>query len=458
MSPSLFQLCSCLGGCLCRQLLTVTSFSTGSRSSSATPTFRMEAQNTGNVTEEAMERLNVTNESYPLQLDDLPYVVLVNGIVSPILVAVTLVTNICVCMVLVRPNMRSATNTLLLAMAVSDTLTGLCPLPAYFRFYSGGDGAHREWLPYNWCAAFYSLTDHLPTIFHTASVWLTVALAAQRYVYVCRAVDARRCCTIQNSLRAVAVIYVVAVVYQLCRFAEMRYTPVHLSSLVDPTENSTVVGCIGEYWPILLPYLDAYFNTYYWFRVIAVHLVPCSALVALNAALVMAMRRAQKRHRQLVAQNRKSESRRLAESNVTTMMLVAVVGVFLVVEFPLAVVFIIVIVENTWSLTIIAPDRMATASLFVNLFILLSYPLNFFIYCGMSRQFRGTLCALLHCRAPQVSSAASSAAMSTAAPRPRGDTTRYIEMSPAINDHPDSCKPPDSGKSSALYQDETELL
>jgi len=47
---------------------------------------------------------------------------------------VTLLTNICVCVVLVRPNMRSATNTLLVAMAVSDTLTGLCPLPAYFRF------------------------------------------------------------------------------------------------------------------------------------------------------------------------------------------------------------------------------------------------------------------------------------------------------------------------------------
>jgi len=54
---------------------------------------------------------------------------------------------------------------------------------AYFRFYSRGDGAHRDWLPYRWCAAFYFLTDHLPTIFHTASVWLTVALAAQRYVY-----------------------------------------------------------------------------------------------------------------------------------------------------------------------------------------------------------------------------------------------------------------------------------
>ena len=398
----------------------------------------MEEPDTEYAMEQVLEGLNLSNESRLIELDDIPYVVLINGFVSPILVGVTLLTNICVCLVLVRPNMRSATNTLLVAMAVSDTLTGICPLPAYFRFFSGGDGAHLEWVPYHWCAAFYFLTDHLPTIFHTASVWLTVALAAQRYVYVCHAIDARRWCTIENSLRAVGVIYVVAVLYQLCRFVEMRYTPVELPSRIDQTGNTTVVGCIGEFWPVLLPYVDAYFNTYYWFRVIAVHLVPCSALVALNAALVMAMRRAQARHRQLVAQNRKSESRRLAESNLTTMMLVAVVGVFLVVEFPLAVIFIIVIVENTWSLTIIEPDRMATASLFVNLFILLSYPLNFFIYCGMSRQFRGTLCDLLHCRAAEVSSV-STAAVSTAA-RLRGETTRYIEMAPALNDHQDSVR------------------
>jgi len=36
----------------------------------------------------------------------------------------------------------------------------------------------------------------------------------------------------------------------------MRYTPVELPSLVDPTGNRTVDGCVGEYWPILEPYLD----------------------------------------------------------------------------------------------------------------------------------------------------------------------------------------------------------
>jgi len=108
----------------------------------------------------------------------------------------------------------------------------------------------------------------------------------------------------------------------------------------------------------------------------------------------MTIRQAQRRRRQLLAQNRKSESRRLAESSVTTMMLVAVVGVFLLVEFPLAVLVIVLVVDNTFDLDLLDPQRRDMYEQLINLFILLSYPINFFIYCGMSQQFRQTFCGL----------------------------------------------------------------
>jgi len=75
------------------------------------------------------------------------------------------------------------------------------------------------------------------------------------------------------------------------------------------------------------------------------------------------MRCADERRRQLMMQKRRSESRRLAETNWTTLkltnwttmmlinwttlMLLVVVGVFLIVEFPLAFLFIILIVQIT---------------------------------------------------------------------------------------------------------------
>jgi len=119
--------------------------------------------------------------------------------------------------------------------------------------------------------------------------------------------------------------------------------------------------------------------------------IPCILLVGLNARLFVAMRRAQAQHRRLLRDNLHSESRRLAETNMATLMLLVVVGVFLVVEVPLAVMMMTMIVENTFDpLLLMDPGVRRTATLFINLIILFSYPVNFFIYCGMSRQFRQT--------------------------------------------------------------------
>ena len=132
-----------------------------------------------------------------------------------------------------------------------------------------------------------------------------------------------------------------------------------------------------------------------YFRLAFVHVVPCILLVGLNARLLVAMRRAQQHHRRLLRENMNAESRRLAETNMATLMLVVVVGVFLLVELPLAVMMTTMIVENTFDpLMLMDPGARRTATLVTNLIILFSYPLNFFIYCGMSHQFRQTFCRL----------------------------------------------------------------
>jgi len=90
--------------------------------------------------------------------------------------------------------MRSATNLILVAMAQSDMLTGLWPLPCYVYFYTLERAA--EYVPYAWCFVYHCLTEYLPTICHTASVWLTVALAVHRYfdLPVLKSVDTKRSC------------------------------------------------------------------------------------------------------------------------------------------------------------------------------------------------------------------------------------------------------------------------
>jgi hypothetical protein len=75
-------------------------------------------------------------------------------------------------------------------------------------------------------------------------------------------------------------------------------------------------------------------------------------------------------------------------------MLVVVVALFLLVEFPTGVNMSIMIIENTGGVAVVDKQTRALLELFTNLVIVLSYPLNFFIYCAMSRQFRQTFCGL----------------------------------------------------------------
>ena len=81
------------------------------------------------------------------------------------------------------------------------------------------------------------------------------------------------------------------------------------------------------WWVTDLLTMDVYFFSYYMFRVLFVHLLPCISLVVLNVLLFKALRQAQDKRDKLLKENRKSECRKLRDSNCTTLMLIVVVTV-----------------------------------------------------------------------------------------------------------------------------------
>ncbi|KAL3884528.1 hypothetical protein ACJMK2_024662 [Sinanodonta woodiana] len=336
-----------------------------------------------NLNEEAaaVPRAMILDSLYPGRFS-----VPINGYMSPILILITVVTNTFVIAVLLKTHMRTPTNALLAGMALTDMLTGVFPLPIFLYFFAMGNSVDP--MPYNWCYSYKYLFENIPTIFHTASIWLTVGLAAQRYVYICHSIQARTWCTIPNVIRATLIVYVVAILSQVSRFVDFSFEPIPVTSKMHP--NISYVGCVEMLKPWFSDNMDLYLNIYYWFRVIFIHLVPCISLVVLNGLLISAMRNAQLRRMQLLKQNKKSESKKLKDSNCTTLMLVAVVGLFLLVEFPLGIIMTIYIADNTFQLALFIPETYSVMTLISNFFILVSYPLNFVVYCAMSRQFRET--------------------------------------------------------------------
>jgi len=85
---------------------------------------------------------------------------------------------------------------------------------------------------------------------------------------------AKKLCTIKNVVRAIIIVYVIAILSQLTRFIDKYYQAVTVSSKVHGP-NVTVVGCVEVHASVVRNNMDLYYHVYYWFRVIFIHLLPC---------------------------------------------------------------------------------------------------------------------------------------------------------------------------------------
>ncbi|XP_072375653.1 sex peptide receptor [Diabrotica undecimpunctata] len=309
------------------------------------------------------------------------------GYLMPILLVVTMVANTLIVIVLSKRHMRTPTNVVLMAMALCDMFTLLVPSPWLIYMYTLGNH-YKPLFPASLCYSWNLMHEIIPCIFHTSSIWLTLGLAIQRYIYVCHAPLARKFCTLPKVYKSVAGVLIVAALHQVLRLFDTEYATIDI-----PWENTTTPICIRRRAEWVNEYLneDAYFVTYFMFRILFVHLLPCISLVILNLLLFRALRDAQKRRDILLSSKKgqKNECKKLRDSNCTTLMLIVVVTVFLVVEIPLVVVTILHIISSTLC-EFLDYEVANTLILFTNFFIILSYPINFAIYCGMSRQFRET--------------------------------------------------------------------
>lgn len=135
--------------------------------------------------------LNITT-LFPIR-----YAQVLFGYCMPFLFVIILIANTLIVIVLSKRHMRTPTNVVLLAMALADMFTVLFPAPWLFYMYTFGNH-YKPFYPVSACYAWTYMHEVLPNLFHTASIWLTLALAIQRYIYVCHAPVARTCCTMKR--------------------------------------------------------------------------------------------------------------------------------------------------------------------------------------------------------------------------------------------------------------------
>lgn len=332
-----------------------------------------------NITHISSHELELLCGPYP-SINKPEFNMLLESKILPIIIIFLMSTNISICIVLNKRHMRSPTNVILMSLAVSDMLTGVFPLPVYLA---------RNFPPVfiryqnNICLSvtIFILSVVLPTISHTASIWLTVILAIQRYIYITMPVRVDHICTIRNSIRMV-----IAVIIFSFSFNGPLISPKFVRfSLVcsDNTQYILVMKCHSSGSRLMI--------VYYLSRLIIMHVAPCALLLSFSILLIIAMKKVALRRRKLLNLSKKAESRMLGwDSNTTSRMLVVVVTIFLIVEIPNAIFITTYTISKMMSRRLLSDEVLAKLTYVCNLGTVISYLFNFFVYCAMSKQFRET--------------------------------------------------------------------
>ena len=288
-----------------------------------------------------------------------------------ILVIITTLANVLVMMVLRRRSMRNATNAILMAIAASDSLTGLVTLPTYIYAYNHYENKHLK-LTRNWCEAFMVSKLFLSKAFHTMSIWLTVCLGLQRYISVSWPFRAQ---SLFTTLRTILMIIAVAVLSPVLHIY-------HLTNAKAANFRCAWVlktPCTGD-------------CAYLWFTFLIMHCVPCVLLLVLTSLMVITLRHAEaKMHESHLISSQKKLQQRAAQSRRISIIVVIVVVVFLVPEIPYGIFLLtsVSLMHQEKKLMSLETNRAFHCA--YELLLVLSFHANFWVYTIMNRKFRSGL-------------------------------------------------------------------
>ncbi|XP_069140923.1 sex peptide receptor-like [Argopecten irradians] len=222
---------------------------------------------------------------------NMDYALPVYGYITPALSIVVTVTNILFVAVFAKSGMKSPTHILLRFMAISDTLTVVIPTPCFIYIYLLRN--YEEFLLYELCTVWDLFTNFIPAITHTASIWLTVVLAFQRFLCVCFPLNVKIWFNSTRTYIIIIVTYLLAICSNVSRFLEKDVIPVKLNSMLNPGE--VIRGCVYNYNDWMIESGIEYLKVYYWLRAIVVQLVPCIVMAVFNGIVLYKIKVAERR-------------------------------------------------------------------------------------------------------------------------------------------------------------------
>lgn len=309
----------------------------------------------------------------------------VHGYLSVMVCIFGIVSNLLNIIVLTRRHMSSPTNFILTALAIADTLTmSTYPIFAiYLYIVSTPDCSQNHPAGWQYFILFHNL---FIVTCHNMAMWLTVALAVFRYIFVCQHTRASVWCSMGRARLTVLVVVVATIISCIPNY--FAYT---LMESVDNSTNQTQY-CIGP--SDLARDNPMYAQFVRWLFGVVIKILPCIMMAFLSTLLIIAMQQAKKRRARLLNKVSRivDHDHQSSEHNRTTMMLVGVVICFIVTEIPQGVLaWISAVDDQFWE------DVYLHLGDLMDILVLVNSAFNFILYCIMSQQFRNTFKNLFIC-------------------------------------------------------------
>lgn len=351
---------------------------------------------------------------------------IMHGYISLMVCLFGMMANTLNIIVLTRMDQRiSPTNAILTGLALADNLVMIEYIPFTMHMYILRERPVYERFSYPW-TVYVLIHAHVTQVFHTISIWLTLLLAVWRYLSVAHPLRSRDWCTLDRALLAILLAYVCSPL--VCIPLYLTYT-IQEQPYRSPASSLTVNGT-GFASPDVPMNHTLYVlgtselaraneslleNINFWTYSVVVKLIPCVALTFFSFRLISALVSAKERRQNLKSSNTNSSKKNLPaggcepERSVsgierhapptgpaagsgsekhdrTTRMLLAVLVLFLVTEFPQGILALLSGILGDAFFT----NCYRHLGELTDILALINGAINFILYCVMSRQFRQT--------------------------------------------------------------------
>lgn len=337
--------------------------------------------------------LNVTND-YPLA-----YSQIICGYVWPLMAVITLFTNLMIVFVLTQNDMRTPTNVVLTAIAIADIIPIIVPVPWFIYLFAMGNEKQVLYPP-TACYFYQHSTRSVSEIFYFLSTWLNVLLAVQDYLTACWPQLAKKYCQIRVVVIEVISLTILAFLLNLPQAVKLVFKPVKFFY-----NGQLTYGCkaLQAKWfkELIGEYAALYDDIFTAIIVLFVDGGPAIALVTLTWLLIRQLQRQRIQGHLLMEQartasKRRRERHRQQEYEASARVMIFVLLAFLAVKMPFATTYTLMIIQSRFEIHFMESlsDFQKAVSL-IDLVFVLSYPLNFTIFCCCSKKFRHKCAELL---------------------------------------------------------------